>query len=92
MENLDLRTKIETLENDHKILKQYINRMTESKPNISLKSIKAMINSDIKEKKILGSDRKKKLTVMFYAKKSVKIKGLRKMTIKSKETVSKYRQ
>ena len=51
-----------------------------------------MITSAIKEKKILGSDRKKKLTVTFYAKKSVKIKGLRKMTIKSKETVSKYRQ
>lgn len=78
MENLDLRTKIETLENDHKILKQYINRMTESKPNISLKSIKAMINSAIKEKKILGSDRKKKLTVMFYAKKVRKNKGTQK--------------
>lgn len=52
-----------------------------------------MINSAIKEEKTTGSDRKK-INCMFYAKKkNLKIKGLKKltMTMKSKETASKYR-
>lgn len=78
MENLDLRTKIETLENDHKILKQYINRMTESKPNISLKSIKAMINSAIKEKKDPRIRQEKKINCYVLCKKVRKNKGTQK--------------
>ena len=52
-----------------------------------------MINSAIKEEKTIESDRKK-IDCMFYAKKkSLKIKGLRKlpMTMKSKGKASKYR-
>lgn len=53
-----------------------------------------MINSAIREEKTIESDRKK-IDCMFYAKKkkSLKIKGLRKlpMTMKSKEKASKYR-
>lgn len=44
--------------------------MIESRPNISIKSINIMVNSAIKEKKTLRSDRKKKSTVCFMEKKN----------------------
>lgn len=43
--------------------------MIESRPNISIKSINIMVNSAIKEKKTLRSDRKK-INCIFYGKKN----------------------
>lgn len=76
MENLDHRAKIEIPE------KQYMNTVTESKPNISI-IINVMVNSPIKEKKTLRPQGKKS-TACFMQGTYLKIKGIRKLKIKRK--------
>lgn len=76
MENLDHRAKIEIPE------KQYMNTVTESKPNISI-IINVTVNSPIKEKKTLRSQGKKS-TACFMQGTYLKVKGIRKLKIKRK--------
>lgn len=93
MESSDLKTKILIPENDNKIQKTVYKHNDRIKTKHIYKINKCNDQLGYKKEKTIGSERKK-INCMFYAKKkSLKIKGLKKltMTMKNEEIASKYR-